>query len=365
MLQKTYCTLFLFFLVKIAIAQSSPFDSIDLLVQKNVYFDFGKYNLTSESENVLLSIVDSCVGKTNLKLHIEAHTDDIGTNENNYTLSKQRSQAVKNFFAQHQIPTENITTSVFGESRPVADNTSDNGRQQNRRATISLFLKKKMTAIKGQIVDKKTGEGMKGKVIFHTKSHKDSVITADNGFFEKSVEENTVLGIDIYKKDYFFETQMIKAKGKNTVVMTIPLLPIEVGEKVTIKNLYFVGNRAILLPKSKPELPKILKFMQLNPDLKIEIAGHINKPFVSSSKLKLREWTLSTNRAKLVYDYLIENNIAADRLKFKGYGNTQMKFPRAKNEREQAMNRRVEIHVLEVRNIAKSKLEKSKSKSKT
>ena len=55
----------------------------------------------------------------------------------------------------------------------------------------------------------------------------------------KEVAENTVVGVDIYKKDYFFDTQMVKAK-ENSVIMSIPLLPIEVGEKVYIKNLYYV-----------------------------------------------------------------------------------------------------------------------------
>ena len=92
-----------------------------------------------------------------------------------------------------------------------------------------------MSIIKGKVVDKKTGEGIQAKVIFHTKNHKDSLDTKVDGSFEKSVVENTVVGVDIYKKDYFFDTQMVKAR-KNTVIMSIPLLPVEVGEKVSIKN---------------------------------------------------------------------------------------------------------------------------------
>lgn len=346
--QKISFSLLFIFFTQILMAQSSPFDSVSLLLQQRVYFDFGKHDITSESENVLRGILDSCRIYPNAQLHVEAHTDHVGSNENNLALSRRRGESVKSFFTQNEITPDKISTSVFGEANPVADNTSDDGRQQNRRAAISLFIKKEMTLVKGKVIDKKTGEGMQAKIIFHTKTFKDSVQTAMDGSFEKEVEENTVLGVDIYKKGYFFDTQMLKAKPNNTVVMSIPLLPIEVGEKVAIKNLYFVGNQAVLLKKSLPELPKVLKFMQLNPKIKIEIAGHINAPGRTLTQLKLWEKDLSTNRAKRVYDFLLENNIEEERLTYKGYANTQMLFPKVGgSEKEQAQNRRVEIRILD------------------
>lgn len=337
--------LFIFF-GKIAIAQSSPFDSVSLLLQKRVYFDFGKYDITSKSAKVLLSMIDSCENQPNIFVHVEAHTDHVGTNENNLALSRKRSNAVQEYFFQQTFSPEKISTSVFGEAKPIAENISDDGRQQNRRAVISFYKKNKMSIVKGKVVDKKTGEGMQAKVIFHTKNHKDSLETALDGSFEKSVVENTVVGVDIYKKDYFFDTQMVKAK-KNLVVMSIPLLPIEVGEKVSIKNLYYVGNQATLLPRSKPELPKVLKFMELNPAIKIEIAGHINAPFRTEAQLQKWEKNLSGNRAKVIYDFLLENNIAQERLEYKGYNNSQMVYPEARSEKNQALNRRVEIRILD------------------
>lgn len=344
--QKILVSLLFIFIVKIVVAQNSPFDSVNLLLQKRVYFDFGKHDITTDAMVTLNQVQDSIQGKTDLFIHIEAHTDHVGTDQNNLALSRRRSTAVKDYFLNLNFPEENISTSVFGESNPVADNTSDDGRQQNRRAAISVYAKNKMTLLKGQVVDKKTGEGMKATVIFRSKNHQDSLETAADGVFEKLVAENTVIGVDIYKEDYFFDTQMIKAKDEK-VVMEIPLLPIEIGEKVAIKNLYFVGNKSVLLPKSKPELPKVLKFMQLNPKIKIEIAGHINGPFQTRSQLGEHRWHLSTRRAKVVHDFLLENKISEDRITFKGYGNAQMVHPKARSERDQALNRRVEIRVLE------------------
>lgn len=358
--QRILISLLFIFFGKMAVAQSSPFDSVNLLLQERVYFDFGKHDITSESANVLataLGMVDTSKNESNLFVHIEAHTDHIGTDENNLALSRRRSNSVKDFFSQQEFSPEKISTSVFGEAKPIAENISDDGRQQNRRAVISFYKKNKMSVIKGKVVDKKTGEGMQAKVIFHTKNHKDSLETAPDGSFEKEVAENTVVGVDIYKKDYFFDTQMVKAK-ENSVIMSIPLLPIEVGEKVSIKNLYYVGNQAVLLPRSKPELPKVLKFMQLNPTIKIEIAGHINAPFRTKDQLKKWEWDLSVNRAKTVYAFLLTNKIDKERITFKGYGNTQMLYPEPKNIEVQAFNRRVEIRILDTGKIISATDEK-------
>jgi outer membrane protein OmpA-like peptidoglycan-associated protein len=127
----------------------------------------------------------------------------------------------------------------------------------------------------------------------------------------------------------------------------IVLSPAKVGETAVLRDLFFVGDEAILLKVSEPELPKILKFMQLNPDLKVEIAGHINGPNLVMRNEPLWRQSLSERRAKVVYDYLLKNGIPAGRMTWKGYMNTQMLFPNPKSEQESEQNRRVEIRVVE------------------
>ena len=170
-IQNFFISLIFIFFGKIANAQSSPFDSVNLLLQKKVYFDFGKHDITVESEKVLLLMVDSCENQANIFVHIEAHTDHVGTDENNLALSQRRSNAIQEFLFQQPFSLKKISTSVFGEAKPIAENTSNDGRQQNRRAVISFYKKNKMSIIKGKVVDKKTGEGIQAKVIFHTKAH--------------------------------------------------------------------------------------------------------------------------------------------------------------------------------------------------
>ncbi|HRW22727.1 MAG TPA: OmpA family protein, partial [Bacteroidales bacterium] len=125
-------------------------------------------------------------------------------------------------------------------------------------------------------------------------------------------------------------------------IMNIPLQPIREGVTVVLKNIFFDFNKFELKSESYPELKKVIDFMVLNPHVKIEIGGHTdnvgNKDF---------NQTLSNNRAKAVYTYLINNGIESNRLSYKGY---DFSIPIATNETEQgrALNRRTEFKIVGV-----------------
>jgi outer membrane protein OmpA-like peptidoglycan-associated protein len=100
-------------------------------------------------------------------------------------------------------------------------------------------------------------------------------------------------------------------------------------------------NKWDLKPESKAELEKLASFLTKNPTLKIELGGHTDN--TGDKKFNL---TLSANRAKSVYDYLIANGkIAANRLSFKGYAETRPKVPNDTPENK-AKNRRTEFKVI-------------------
>ena len=91
--------------------------------------------------------------------------------------------------------------------------------------------------------------------------------------------------------------------------------------------------------------------MDINKDLCIEIAGHINKP---NSKLMPKnswEYGLSVSRAITIYDSLRNNNVKASRMVAKGYANWKMLYPKAKLGFRMAKNRRVEIIVKDCKSI--------------
>ena len=107
-----------------------------------------------------------------------------------------------------------------------------------------------------------------------------------------------------------------------------------------MKNVFFETGSADLKNESIAELDRLKKLLEENGQLKIQINGHTDN--VGSEEDNL---SLSENRAKAVYDYLIENNITADRLRYKGFGESD---PIASNQSEDGRkeNRRTEFMII-------------------
>jgi len=347
------CFLALLFFPLAGSAQSI-FDSVRVAHRAEVYFAFGKHDLDGAAAAVLDSFASAWAALPNPNsARITAHTDSIGSLENNLALSQRRSQAVRAALVQRGVPAGKIQAASLGERRPAMENSTEEGRQRNRRATLEIQSAVPMSPYAGQVTDKNTGQGIAATVHFSTRTQRDSVLTDSSGRFAVRLPKDSVVKTEVYSTGYFFESAMQKIYGTPEMLRRMRAEPFVIalpraasGEKVAIRNFYFVGNEAILLKTSEPELPKVLKFMQVNPDIRIEVAGHINNPLKTPEQLEKWEWTLAINRAKLVYDYLLRNGIAAERMTYKGYGNTEMLFPLpGASESEQEQNRRVEIRV--------------------
>lgn len=331
------------------VAAQMPFDSIRLIHSAEVYFDFGKSDIRADADTTLQNLVRALPDSAHLRITITAHTDSIGNVENNLQLSQARAQAVREALVALGLPDSLFRAEVFGESQPIADNDTETGRQRNRRATIEVHKLTRMIRLRGRVVDPETGAGIASEVIVHTRSFQDTMLTDTTGSFASSVPIGENFVVDVFAPGYFFDTQIQRAIVGEIKPLTIPLKPVRVGASVDLSNFYFVGGRAILLDRSKPELPKLLKFMRLNPFVQIEIAGHINYPNRPRVSKNSDNFDLSVRRARLVHDYLLDNGVEQIRLTYKGYGNWEMRFPKAKTALQQSLNRRVEIKVTGMR----------------
>ena len=116
--------------------------------------------------------------------------------------------------------------------------------------------------------------------------------------------------------------------------------PVAVGEKVVLRNIFFDTDKYELLPDSKAELGKLIAFLTKNVALHIEIGG-----YTDSEGSEMHNSTLSQNRAKAVYDYLIANGVSAEKLTYKGYGKT-MPIDSNDTPAGRANNRRTEFKVI-------------------
>lgn len=105
----------------------------------NVEFRFDSYELTPSAKNVLNQIVRVLKNNTSWStLRIAGNTDNIGTREVNQTMSENRAKAVKDYLVANGIPASKITTIGYGQTRPIADNNTETGRQQNRRVEFEI-----------------------------------------------------------------------------------------------------------------------------------------------------------------------------------------------------------------------------------
>lgn len=107
----------------------------------SIEFDTGKATFTPQATVVLNDLLDQ-VSVSGLSVQINGHTDNTGSSAVNLTLSKKRAEAVKDWLtanAGSTFPSERIKTRAFGDTQPVADNTSNAGRAKNRRVEVILL----------------------------------------------------------------------------------------------------------------------------------------------------------------------------------------------------------------------------------
>lgn len=110
-----------------------------------VYFDTSKYNINSGSQATLDKLAGLLVEFADTNVLVIGHTDSSGADPYNMTLSKNRAQAVTNYFTGTKgLSPARFTTNWYGETTPVADNTTAEGRAKNRRVNIVLVPNDKM-----------------------------------------------------------------------------------------------------------------------------------------------------------------------------------------------------------------------------
>ncbi|MBK6550633.1 MAG: OmpA family protein [Flavobacteriales bacterium] len=140
-----------------------------------------------------------------------------------------------------------------------------------------------------------------------------------------------------------FTTVRAKAALDPEVIIDIKLVPISAGEKVVLDDIRFAGNEDKVMRQSEASLLLLLRFMQENPKVKIEVQGHVNGPTFKNKKEFIE---LSTARARTVYDFLLINDLDPSRISYQGLGNSEMLFPEPRNREQSEANRRVEVKVM-------------------
>jgi outer membrane protein OmpA-like peptidoglycan-associated protein len=150
--------------------------------------------------------------------------------------------------------------------------------------------------------------------------------------------------IDIRATGYLSDIKKITIPGTFTdeyLTLNEKLSRAKVGKKVVMKNIFFELGKSVLTTSSFDELDRLVKVLEDNPGMKIEISGHTD-----NSGSQIVNAKLSTERARAVVDYIVKKGIDRARLSYVGYGADQ---PVADNSTAagRSKNRRVEFKILE------------------
>lgn len=169
-------------------------------------------------------------------------------------------------------------------------------------------------------------------------------VTADqvSTYYFQSDRAYKTFTINASREGYMLSVSKCTA-SKDTTTHIIKLQPIQVGQTVALNDIKFVGDEATILKTSEDALQQLVDFMISNPSVSIEIKGHVNGPWEKNKKVFK---TLSTDRAEAVYNHLVLAGIDKKRMKYKGYGNTQMIYEEPATDQQQEANRRVEIEII-------------------
>ena len=271
--------------------------------QFSIYFDSNKYELTP-SETSKLNQWISLNSKVKI-VGIHGFCDEDGSSSFNDTLAKNRINFVYTFIKNKIAIRDDFKTRSFGELHRLSKI-----KAENRKVTL-FYIEANDLSRENEIL------GIKEEPIQLPKA----VIK----YPEKLVFDNPDGSKSEYKLDVDFMQKMTEAG---------------VGQKLKLENLNFIINTYIVVPQSKGKMYELLLVMKNNPNLKIEIQGHL-------CCMPTDRLDLSTQRAKAVNNFLVANGINEERITFKGFGSTQPIYVLPeKDEAQRSANRRVEILIV-------------------
>ncbi|MEM6524789.1 MAG: OmpA family protein [Bacteroidota bacterium] len=211
----------------------------------------------------------------------------------------------------------------------------------------SAKLKYKSSYVYGFVTDADTKKPLSAFVELYDlkENRRVGLVKSDSihGDYLIVLTEGSEYALYIDKKGYLFNSLRFdysKVDDLQPMKQDIALNPIKAGASTVLKNIFFDTNSYELRSESTTELDKVIKFLDLNSDVKIEISGHTDNVGGDDYNLKL-----SRNRAKAVFEYLVQAGIEKSKLTYSGYGPNR---PIDDNNTSQGRqnNRRIEFNIL-------------------
>ena len=113
-------------------------DEIILNMPSAITFAFDRYDIQPQFQTTLNEVAQTLSAYPSTYIDVYGHTDSVGTDAYNMTLSQNRAQSVANYLSSRNVAAARIATQGFGESQPIASNETEQGRAANRRVEIRI-----------------------------------------------------------------------------------------------------------------------------------------------------------------------------------------------------------------------------------
>ncbi|MBS1780362.1 MAG: OmpA family protein [Bacteroidetes bacterium] len=261
----------------------------------SVYFKLNEYKPDTKARQLLDSLLYNDIINTQTGILIIGYADYLGNEEDNLGLSQRRSKSIEDYLSTMSIPRKNIKLCI-GKGEINRKMEGREGYAPDRRVDIVL----------SNLPPANTG----------------AVPIARQAAAGKPQDETS----------------------KNLKIIS----KLQVGQSLKLENIYFLMGRHIVTDESLPQLDKLYEVLLENPNLKIQIEGHICclQHGFDAEDDDTHEARLSVNRARYIYEYLVKKGIDEGRLRYVGFGRTRPLVSPEKTPSDEDMNRRVEIRVI-------------------
>jgi OmpA-OmpF porin, OOP family len=204
-----------------------------------------------------------------------------------------------------------------------------------------------MVAVSGIVSDSKSKRPVTATINYQFSASKKSVDSvqsfASTGGYRMSLVKGQIYTYIASARGYQSASgtlDLTKAAGNQNFTQNIALIPLAVGDKIALKNIYFEMSKADLLAASFAELNQVTAMMTNNPNMTIRLEGHTDIIGDHAKNLQL-----SQDRVLACQRYLVQQGIDLSRVQTIGYGDTRPILTKGSDE-ERKVNRRVEFAVL-------------------
>ena len=319
-----------------------PNNRVVFAVSEPRYMENGTFSAHHLDPETWYNIVATWNRNRETKIYINGIIDQVGQ-QTGYGINFHSDASLK------------IGRQVVRKDRPFRGNIDEiriYNRTLNDKEAVYLYNEGitmcQKVFVQGQVLNKKTGLPEPGTVHFDDMSTGDEFLSIETEGDQCEYKATLPLKrhFALYaKSDNFLSINENINTGNypnNQVIQkNLYLVPVEVGQSISLNNIFFDFNKATLKKESFAELDRVIPLFTQFPNLKIEIAGHTDS--VGSDEYNQN---LSEARAASVREYLLGKGVDADRITAKGYGESQ---PIASNDTDEgrAQNRRVEFRILE------------------